>query len=210
MFKNLTNLAIQEIEQNKETAKNNIDLNLKSVLNAYATKHRQEQYNNNKITEEKAKEIAVKAIEKYYNKFAKKTIDNIDLVAKAETLEEFELYIDYKKTVKAYLTINNKKEYCASASNQTNGDQLSAATASVLNASFEVKKALYIAKEKLMQEGIKDTYQIREIIGYGSGYTLPYIESVGVDSIINIFNNLGYKVQYKQLNKAKLYRIYIQ
>lgn len=208
MFNNLKELTIREFTNHKETAiKTLLEQNLTTAMQYYTTKLRQQQYHNQEITKDKAKEIAKKGIIKHWDKKLKEELEKIDAIVNAEDLQEIELLIDYKTKVMAFLKINNKKEYCTIASNQTNGDQLSAATASVLNSSLEVKKVLYSTIEKHLNEGV-DIKQIEQFVGYGLHYGIPsFINGAGVDSFMRIFQNLGFTVKERQLNNARLYTI---
>lgn len=189
-----------EIEGLKNKKKEDVILN-------YGTNLTIVKYKNGELEEEKAYKRALKRAINEKEQYKTQKLHRIEEAEKAEDLQYIIVDIDwirnrtwgYNPNVKLH---TNCGTYCGSASG-CGYDKESAAVAETLNASPEVRKALYSLAETMLQEQGETAYKYsgsstganwRNSIGYGSGYSiLPYFEGgVGVSCFECIFNKMGF------------------
>lgn len=171
-------------------------------IRRYSTETRWNQYQKGEITRDKAIEYAVKRMTKEADK---KTAAGLEKIERIENTPELTF---------ASGTVSYSRYYNASAEVFTNGgrfnghaggygyDKTSAAVAEAFNQDDIMLKVLFDLKEKGLKEGLTSEsktactgHDNRNIIGYGSGYSvLPYYEGgVGIECFFSILKKAGYK-----------------
>lgn len=165
-----------------------------------------------RLTKSEQKEILKNKIIKDYEKRLIKNLKRIDTIKNAnDNIELITINIDrvrnqtwgYNPHATIYTNNGDTTEGKASGCGY---DKESASIAEALNKNNDILKLLYTAKNKKMT--LKNTNN-HDILGYGSGYgVLPYFESgVGVSSLLNIFEKLGYTISEHHTNKSDFYTI---
>lgn len=187
-------------------------------LQRWSTPAKWEAYKAGKITREKAIDYAVKRAIKNHNKSLASDLEKLEEAATANDLNSATVEMEWKRS--SYWGNCPSVELFANGviySGRASGcgyDKASAAIAEALNKSPEIMKALYIAAEAALTEGKHYTrtsgncVSWREILGYGSGYSvLPYFEGgVGVSAFETIFKNCGFK--FRNVASGKRFDVY--
>lgn len=176
-------------------------------LKAYSTAAKWEAYQSGAITREKAIVYAVKRMEREQQKALAKELARLEVVAAAPVLKWCTIHVYWKRS--ATWGYNPTAEAFSNAGNtfgHASGcgyDKCSTAVAKALNANPAALRALYTVAEKALAEGKAPTrheyntncISWRDVLGYGSGYSvLPYFEGgVGVSCFASIFEECGYR-----------------
>lgn len=143
----------------------------------------------------------------------------LDRISNAPNLEFITINMEWRPSrtwghnPRVNAVTNEAETYTGTASGY-GYDKASAAMAEALNASPAVLKALYTAAENALAAGHVFTrynnsaVTWRDILGYGSGYSiLPYFEGgVGVSCFETIFNRCGYT--FRQVASSKHFDAY--
>lgn len=175
-------------------------------LKQYSTAAKWEAYKAGTLSREKAVALATKRALKEVQQSEAKQGEKMRAAANAPTLVWCQITVEW--VINPYWG-NNPRATATSNNGTTYGkasgcgyDKLSAAIADSLNANPAIMRMLYEAAEKALREGKQPTRQgmaagcvsWRDILGYGSGYSLlPYFEGgCGVSCIQNIFARCGY------------------
>lgn len=189
-------------------------------LRRYSTETRWNQYQNGVISREKAVEFAVKRMLKNKDNALIKKLDHLLRVADAPELLSASISVEYSKSrtwgacPHAEVQSNNGKTFGYASG--CGYDKESAAVAEAFNANDSFLKVLYILKESALAAGKSDVSKTactgvdnRNIIGYGSGYSvLPYFEGgVGVNCFWHILEKAGYTVSCNYYKHSNYYVI---
>ena len=189
-------------------------------LKAYSTETRWTQYTNGTITREKAVELAQKRAAKQIDKQTAEGLARLETVSNAPELTFANVSItwNYNRTWGSNPTAetwtDNGRNY-GSASG-CGYDKQSAAVAQAFNKDNTMLKVLYTIKEKALAAGQTDEsrtactgHDNRNIIGYGSGYSvLPYYEGgVGIECFWAILKKAGYTVSGFYGKREQSFRI---
>lgn len=232
-FKLLSERLIEAAEHDKETTKFYIENGFcenwneeskvfsDNGLKRYSTETRWMQYQNGNITREKAVEFAVKRMIKNKDADLIKKLDKLLKVAEAPELTNASIYVEYRKSrtwgycpsVEMYSNTGNSAGYASGCGY----DKESAAVAEALNKNDSFLKVLYTLKENALAEGASDYSKAactgvdnRNIIGYGSGYSvLPYFEGgVGVNCYWDILKKAGFEISCHYTRSSNTYVIF--
>lgn len=220
LFENLKKLYLEDRETQKELNRFYIDHGFlqswneaekkesDNGLKRYATETRWNAYQAGKISREKCIEYTVKRMEKQLEKETAGKLEKLERIATAPDLVFASVNLEFKRgsvygtTVYCYSRTNNG--YTEGRAGGYGYDKESAAVADAFNKNDSVLKILYTLKEKALEAGLSDfsetactRHDNRNIIGYGSGYTvLPYFEGgVGVNCFWEILKKAGYTVR---------------
>lgn len=172
----------------------------------HSTALRWKQYQNGEITRQKAVELATVRHLKEIDKQTTKEFDRLLKAQEAEEVKNISISVEWKRSsywgwnptaTATITTAHTREQYTASASG-CGYDKLTAAAGEALNHSASIKKMLYTAKEKALQNNyvpFNKCESNREFINYGAGYgVLPYFEGgVGMSSFYGVFEKCGYK-----------------
>lgn len=189
-------------------------------LKEYSTETRWKQYNDGKISREKAVEFARKRYDKQLEKEIEKRLSHLRAVSIAPDVQFINVYVNYVKS--AYWGYNPHVEVvtnCGTYVGYASGcgyDKESAAVADAFNKDLSILKALYTLKEKGLEDGLSDYsatactgHDNRNICGYGSGYSvIPYFEGgVGVNCFWSILNKCGFETFTRYSKHRNIYFI---
>jgi hypothetical protein len=178
-------------------------------IEKYSTSTRWDQYNDGKITREKAVELATKRMEKDKEKYFSKRMETLETAKNAPDLKFCYITVEWKhnKTWGWNPTAEvrtNTGTYYGHASG-CGYDKLTAAIGSALNQCPAVLKMLYTKKEKELTAGktAGESETNRYLIHYGAGYgILPYFEGgVGIGSFYGVFKACGYRLRETACSK---------
>lgn len=175
-------------------------------LKQHSTPKKWEAYTAGTLDREKAVEIATARAWREVNANEALQFRKLTAAASAPALEWCQIAVEWTKN--SYW--GNNPHATATANNATTEghasgcgyDKESAAVGEALNANPAAMRALYEAAEKALEEGktperySNGNYTWRNVLGYGSGYSiLPYFEGgVGVGCFWSILNGCGYTV----------------
>lgn len=190
-------------------------------IRRYSTETRWNQYQNGTISREKAVNFAVKRMNKKKDADLIKKLDKLLKVADAPELTNASIYVEYRKSftwgycpsVEMYSNTGNSSGYASGCGY----DKESAAVAEALNKNDSFLKVLYTLKENALVAGGSDYSKTactgvdnRNIIGYGSGYSvLPYFEGgVGVNCYWDILKKAGFEVSCHYTRNSNSYVIF--
>lgn len=185
-----------------EEHRNDLDRGLRQ----YSTAARWKAYQAGTLSREKAVELATR---RAYNEISKSEAaqrEKLKAAADAPALVWCQIAVEWVKNSywgnnpHATATANNSTTYGRASG--CGYDKLSAAIADSLNENPAIMRMLYEAAEKALREGKQPSRKglaagcvsWRDILGYGSGYSLlPYFEGgCGVSCIRNIFTRCGF------------------
>lgn len=232
-FKLLSERLIEAAEHDKETTKFYIENGFcenwneeskifsDNGLKRYSTETRWDQYQHGNITREKAVEFAVKRMVKNKDADLIKKLDKLLKVAEAPELTNASIYVEYRKSrtwgycpsVEMYSNTGNSAGYASGCGY----DKESAAVAEALNKNNSFLKVLYTLKENALEAGSSDHSKTactgvdnRNIIGYGSGYSvLPYFEGgVGVNCYWDILKKAGFEISCHYTRSSNTYVVF--
>ena len=232
MFENLRKMFIESREAEKERCRFYIvngwyptwneaeRSNPDRGLERYSTPAKWNAYKAGTLTREKAVALAIARMEKQEGKYTAQKLEKLDRVAAAPVLTWAAIHVEWKRSATwGYNPTANMDSSNGSTQGRASGcgyDKGSTAVAGALNANLSALRVLYEAAEKALAEGKRpksDGYNVscvswREILGYGSGYSvLPYFEGgVGVNEFAHIFEKCGYK--WRSNRSAKHYDYY--
>lgn len=226
MFENLKSLVLTEAAAEKEKTRFHIEHgyckswseeNQKESDNGierYCTPRRWDQYRAGEITREKIVELTIKRANKQRDKYTAEKLEKLERAAAAPDLVNVTISVEWKRSATwgynptATVTVyagNQWKQYTASASG-CGYDKRTAAVGAALNQSDSIKKMLYSAKEKALNNPpevgrycggnyFEESTSNNSLIHYGAGYgVLPYFEGgVGINSFRGVFEACGYK-----------------
>lgn len=174
-------------------------------LKQYSTPKKWEAYQAGTLSREKAVEIAVKRGEKEIDKWHEKQLAKLRTAAGAVSLGSVSISVEWSKNrtwgANPTATARTSDGVFYGHASGCGYDKESAAVAEALNQSPAVMRMLYTAAENAMKSGKAPTktgnsscVSWRDILGYGSGYSLlPYFEGgVGVSCFWSIFKVCGY------------------
>lgn len=154
--------------------------------------------NINNITLEEVKAKATKKAEQKTKKQIEKFCEKCDKIAQAEDITEIIIKIEWvRSSIWGY---NPHAEvwargYTTGTASGCGYDKRSAAVANAFNKNHNILKLLYTAQEKNLRS--KAPLPMREALGYGSGYMVPYFEGgVGYSSFEHIFQGLGFSTTW--------------
>ena len=129
--------------------------------------------------------------------------EKCDTIAKTEPVKWLHISVNWSKNKTWGMNPHAETrtgEYHTGSASGCGYDKLSSAIANALNQDYKVLKRLY----NRFEEALRKNKNIRDFVGYGSGYTIPYFEGgVGYSSFRSIFKNLGAKVN--TWNEGKIY-----
>lgn len=176
-------------------------------------------YESGSITREKAVQLATSRALRDLEKTFVRKLEKLDRIANAPELEFVTINVEWKRSrtwgynPTADVVTNEYARYTGTASG-CGYDKRSAAVAEALNASPAVLKALYIAAENALASGQAftrlnvNTVTWRDVLGYGSGYSiLPYFEGgVGISCFEEIFNSCGFS--FREVASGKYFDSY--
>ena len=173
-------------------------------LKQYSTPAKWEAYKAGTISREKAVETATRRALKKVSTNEELQFSKLSTVTNAPRLEWCQIAVEWVRSS----TWGYNPHATATAANMTTHgrasgcgyDKRSAAVAEALNANPAALRALYEAAEKALADGHRPerysngNYTWREILGYGSGYSiLPYFEGgVGVSCFWDILSRCGF------------------
>ena len=176
-------------------------------IRRYSTERRWQQYTAGEITREKAIEYAIKRSARKYDKKVIKGLDQLLKVAKAPELTNANISVEYRKSSTwghcPAVEVCSDNGITSGYASGCGYDKESAAVAQAFNKNYSFLKVLYTLKEEGLKNGVSDysstactNVDNRDIIGYGSGYSvLPYFEGgVGVNCFWNILEKAGYTI----------------
>ena len=165
-------------------------------IKQHATAATLKAYQLGKITRAQAVEKATKRAMQEVEKRYARDLQKIASAENAPDVVQIDLHVEWKKSKTwGY----NPHCDCWAGGMRTTGrasgcgyDKRSAATAEAFNENPSIIKLLYMAEEKRLAKRQKPSR--RDSIGYGSGVcVLPSFEGgVGIESIKNIFGNMGF------------------
>ena len=174
-------------------------------LKQYSTPKKWEAYQAGTLSREKAVEIAVKRAEKEIDKWHEKQLAKLRTAAGAVSLGFVSISVEWSKNrtwgANPTATVRTSDGVFSGHASGCGYDKESAAVAEALNQSPAVMRMLYTAAENAMKSGKAPAetgnascVSWRDILGYGSGYSLlPYFErGVGVSCFWSIFKVCGY------------------
>lgn len=177
-------------------------------IRKYSTDYRWKQYQNGKISREKAVEYAVVRTSKKLEKELWVDLERLEAIENAKIPSFISIRTEYVRS-RAWGANPHTTVYVqgvGSFEGRASGcgyDKESAAFANAAKGSFALKKILCELKEAALKEGKSDKSKTsctgidnREVCGYGAGYyAIPTFEGgVGMTSIISIFRKYGYNV----------------
>ena len=233
LFENLKNEYLKDAENRKEknaffinhgclpTWNENEKKESDNGLKRYATAARWNAFQAGKISREKCVEFTIKRMEKQIDAETEKKLDHLRAVENAPDISFIACNVEYKRG-----SIYGATAYCDARTNNgaTTGraggygyDKESAAIADAFNKNNSVLKILYTLKENALAAGENDFsatactgHDNRNIIGYGSGYTvLPYFEGgVGASCFWAILEKAGYTVRAHYGKHENFYDIF--
>ena len=207
MFENLKALLIKETNEQKADKRQYIEegfhYNRDAGLKRYSTDAKWAAYQAGELTREKAVEIAVQRAWRGIEKEHREKLQDLESAEAVPDAESVSIRVTWKRSrtwgynPHAVVIVNGVNRYEGKASG-AGYDKLSTAIAEALNQSAVIRRALYQAKEKALQEG-KNGRSNRECIAYGAGYgVLPYFEGgVGLSSTECVFNACGLKMKIR-------------
>ena len=169
-------------------------------------------HTNGEITTKELKEIIKNKIIKEYESRLNKDFKRINTIKESnEDIININIYINWTKSrtwgYNPHATIiTNNGQTTEGRASGCGYDKESTAIAEALNKNNNILKLLYTAKNKKMT--LKNNNN-NDLLGYGSGYgSLPYFEGgVGVNSLLNIFRKLGYKIEEHHTKNNDFYII---
>lgn len=174
-------------------------------LKQYSTPKKWEAYQGGTLSREKAVEIAVKRGEKEIDKWHEEQLAKLRTAAAAPDLGFVSVSVEWSKNrtwgANPTATARTSGGVFTGYASGCGYDKESAAVAEALNQSPAVMRTLYTAAENAMESGKAPVetgntscVSWRDILGYGSGYSLlPYFEGgVGVSCFWSIFKVCGY------------------
>ena len=179
----------------------------KDIILCYGTNSTIVKYKNGELEEEKAYKRALKRAISEKEQYKAQKMQRIKEAEEAEDLQYIVIDIDWiRNRTWGYNPKVKLHTNCGTYYGKASGcgyDKESAAIAEALNASPEVRKALYNLAEAMLQEQGETAYKYsasstsanwRNSIGYGSGYSiLPYFEGgVGASCFEIIFNKMNF------------------
>lgn len=182
-------------------------------LKQYSTPAKWAAYQAGTLSREKAVEIATRRALKEVTASERKQIAKMETAANAPRLVWCQITVEW---VKEPYWGNNPHVTATAANMTTYGrasgcgyDKQSAAVAEALNANPAVLRVLYEAAEKALAYGIRpERYSNgnctwRDVLGYGSGYSLlPYFESgVGVSCFWEILKKCGFVCRHEESSR---------
>lgn len=174
-------------------------------LKQYSTPAKWEAYKGGTLSREKAIEIATRRALKEVTANEEKQFRKLRTAANAPRLEWCQIAVEWVRSS----TWGYNPHATATAQNMTTQgrasgcgyDKRSTAVAEALNANPAALRVLYEAAEKALSDGHRPerysngNYTWRDILGYGSGYSiLPYFEGgVGVSCFWDILSRCGFE-----------------
>lgn len=189
-------------------------------LRHYSTARRFEQYKAGEINRETANNYATKRLYKEMEKQKAAGLAKIEAAETAPDLTSITIDIEWTKSrtwgYNPHAEMVNSHETRRTFGNASGCgyDKRSAAVAEALNQSPAVLKILYTLKEEGLKEGKNDHSETactghdnRNIIGYGSGYSvIPYFEGgVGIECFAAILKKAGFQ---QNAHGGKTYEFY--
>lgn len=177
-------------------------------LKRYSTETRWKAYQEGRITRGKAVELATARALKGLEKEHARKLGKLASAEAAPDVKSIAIHVEWKRSATwgynphAAVIVNQANRYTGSASG-CGYDKRTAAVADALNQNASVRRMLYQAKEKALENGydpenakMHGPESNRYCIAYGAGYgVLPYFEGgVGMESFYNVFEACGMKV----------------
>lgn len=146
------------------------------------------------------KNIAIRKIDKYFEKKTQKALARIEKAENTIPSNDLTININWKRN--STWGSNPTAEswgngYHSSKSISGCGyDKGSTAMADAINQDYGVLHLMYALENKRL--GKREKVERRQFMGYGSGYgVLPYFEGgVGISSLVNILKNIGYSTNW--------------
>lgn len=188
-------------------------------LEDYSTPKKWDAYKSGTLDREKAVNLAIERCKKQLEKEKEKDFAKLEAVETSAELIYCNISVEWKKSsVWGYnpsVTVRTNDGVFYGSASGCGYDKESAAIASALKQSASVRKMLYTNAEKALEEGKSPEskractgYDWRDILGYGSGYSiLPYFEGgVGVSSQGRVFENCGYT--FERVGSGKRFDCY--
>lgn len=222
-YNNISGLILAQFEQYKTRQEKLLREHTTSKLKEFSTPTRWEQYQNGKITEEEAINLAIIRNNKRLDKECKKELEKLERVANAPTVESVSISVTWKKNSvwgynpTAEVTVNTIEGFYYIASGHASGcgyDKETAAVGEALNQIESIIKLLADKKEAAINSGIVASGEANEsnkkFIAYGAGYgAIPYFEGgVGMSSFENVFNACGLRLKNQHHTKISSYYYY--
>ena len=180
-----------------EDHRNNLDRGLQE----YSTETRWTQYRTGKIDREKAVELAQKRAEKQLAKKTEAGLAKLEAASQAPELTFATVNVSWSRSYNATAEAWTNNGRSTGTAGGYGYDKQSAAVADAFNQDYSMLRVLYTIKEKALADGQTDEsrtactgHDNRNIIGYGSGYSvIPYFEGgVGVECYWSILKKAGY------------------
>lgn len=202
-FENLRKLVIEEFNGYKNGVIDRLNNGDENALMNWSTNRRFEQYENNAISKDQLIKYAKVRVEKYYNSLIEKELTKIEKVESAK-LPDY-ITVSFSWTYTQYYICHANVWIDGREYNKRAGgcgyDKESTACALCFNDDYGLLKYLYIVKNN--HPNIKN----RDLLGYGSGYSsLPCFETaVGMNSIVNIMKNIGFRCDAAYGKKGNTY-----
>lgn len=182
------------------------DILNKWFLSQLLTKYSLNHLNSDTLSLEKAKEKMIKKVQKNLAKKVEKIESKYFLFScicrEVKSIEINTSWFNggsYGWQAQSELIVNftnyTREFYNGSKTGGCGYDKLSTAISNCLNQSNDLRKLLHKVANKAENKGI----HYKNILGYGCGYGVtPYFEAgVGENSIINVLENLGFKIVAK-------------
>lgn len=209
----------EDLDRTIEFIKNGISEDADRGIRRYSTETRWNQYKAGEITREKAVYYAAKRAAKKIEKETAAKIAHLEKVAAAPDISFIRVSVEWSRSSYG----SNPRCEVWTGSGEYYGraggwgyDKESAAVATAFNSSNEILKVLYTLKETALAAGGDDFSKSacthvdnRNIIGYGSGYSvIPYFEGgVGVSCFWSILKKAGFEVRGEHGKKYDVYRL---
>lgn len=206
-YKNILNKYIQYTEKTKKTFLEGLDSfhNLSELLDdyffrGYLTAKQYEKAKAEFLTFEDVKALMVKKYDKKLASEIEKKRRHFETIANAEPIDHIELKVEWKRSQTWGLNPSCEcwaNEYTTGKASGCGYDKLSAATAEAMNKNTAILKLLFDKYEQTLETNPEAS--LRQSLGYGSGYILPFFEGgVGFSSHQSIFEGLGFSVLWSE------------
>lgn len=192
-----------EIENNVAFIENGIETEKDRGIRRYITETRWNQYMDGTITREAAVEYAIKRMTRQLEKETAEKIAHLNAAAAAPDINYISVSVEWSRGYNPTCEVRTNAGITHGHAGGWGYDKESAAVGTAFNSSDAIMKILYTLKENALAAGGNDYSKSacthvdnRNIIGYGSGYSvIPYFEGgVGVSCFWSILEKAGFKV----------------